>query len=190
MRVPINAKEKGFLLISVILSLLIAGCATKARTGAATGAGAGALAGAVMGGGTKGTLIGAGVGAGVGYIVGNEMDKKDASEKNKSTEPKDYSHNQVGPLGNTRWEVVSLAPRDYFGPYESKIIEFKGNGRVVTRTTLQDGSVDVYNEHYWVVGQTLIVNRPGYIINAKFGIDGDQLIVDSDDFRAVLKRIQ
>jgi hypothetical protein len=55
-------------------------------------------------------------------------------------------------------------------------------------TTLQDGSVDVYNEHYRVVGQTLIINRPGYIINAKYGLEEGQLIVDAEDFRAVLKR--
>ena len=118
------------------------------------------------------------------------MDKKDAREKNKSTPPKQYSHNQVGPLGNTRWKVVSLVPKDHFGPYVSKVVEFKGNGRVVTTTTNQDGSVDVYNEHYRVVGQTLIINRPGYIINAEYGLEESQLIVDAEDFRAVLKRIQ
>ena len=185
----LNLKYFSVTVALCIITMLIAGCATKARTGTAGGAGAGALAGGLLSGSTKGALIGAGIGAGVGYIVGNEMDKNDAEKKNKSTPPEKYAHNEVGPLGDTRWKVISLVPKDYFGPYISKIVKFGPNGRVVTTTTNQDGSVDVYNEHFRVVGQTLIVNRPGYLINSRFGIEGDQLIVDSEDFRAVLKRI-
>lgn len=176
-------------LIAWLIAWLFAGCATKARTGAAGGAGAGALAGGLITGSTQGALIGAGIGTGLGYIIGNEADKKDAEKKNQSTPPEKYAHDEVGPLGGTRWKVVSLVPKDTFGPYVSKVVDFKPNGRVVTTTTNQDGSVDVYNEHYRVVGQTLIVNKPGYLINSRFGVKGDQLIVDSEKFRAVFKRI-
>ena len=60
---------------------------------------------------------------------------------------------------------------------------------MVTTRTNPDGQVKVLDEHYRVVGDTLIVNKPGYIINAQYMVDGDQLIVNAEDFRAVLKRI-
>ena len=66
------------------------------------------------------------------------------------------------------------------------------------RTVLADSSQDrerdrvvpTDGERYRVVEDTLIVNKPGYIINARFGISGDQLIVSAEDFRAVLKRMR
>ena len=189
MEINLNSRYVSVTATICLIAWLFAGCATKARTGAAGGAGAGALAGGLITGSTQGALIGAGIGMGLGYIIGNEADKKDAEKKNQSTPPEEYAHDEVGPLGGTRWKVVSLVPKDTFGPYVSKVVDFKPNGRVVTTTTNQDGSVDVYNEHYRVVGQTLIVNKPGYLINSKFGVKGDQLIVDSEKFRAVFERI-
>ncbi len=57
---------------------VLAGCATKGRTGALAGGGIGAVIGQATGRSTEATLIGAAVGTGIGYIIGNEMDKKDA----------------------------------------------------------------------------------------------------------------
>jgi hypothetical protein len=41
-----------------------------------------------------------------------------------------------------------------------------------------------------VVGDTLIINSPGYLVNARFRISGDQMIVSAQDFSAVLMRLQ
>lgn len=68
------------LLLSIIVSMMVAGCATddpdrRAKTGAAIGA----IAGAVLGHqikGKKGRFIGAAVGAITGAAVGNYMDKQ------------------------------------------------------------------------------------------------------------------
>ena len=57
------------------------GCETKKQSGALAGAGVGALVGQLAGGSTQATLIGAAVGTGVGYVIGNEMDKKDAKSR-------------------------------------------------------------------------------------------------------------
>ena len=146
--------------------------------------------GQAIGGNTEATLIGAAVGTGIGYIIGNEVDKKHAQEMSQTTSSAGYDHNEVTPLDGTRWKIVDLkAPEGRVPPFTSKIIEFGPKGQVKTTTTYSDGSVEVQEESYRVVGNTLIVNKPGYLINAKFGIFDDEMIVDAEDFRAVLKRI-
>lgn len=174
----------------VLLGLLLSvGCKTQGQSGALIGSGIGALAGQAIGGDTGGTLIGAAVGGGIGYIIGNEKDKKHADEISSSQQAAAPVHNEVGALGGTRWNVVSINPKDKVPAYTSKVVEFKANGRVVTTTTLPDGRVDTFNETYRVVGDTLIINKPGYLINSRFGLSGNQLTVSADDFSAVLSRL-
>ncbi len=86
--------------------------------------------------------------------------------------------------------VSSLSPRDVAEPYASKVLAFGKNGRVVTTTTRPSGTVDTFDESYRVVGDTLIVNKPGYIINARFTLADDQLIISADNFSAVLRRLR
>jgi hypothetical protein len=177
-------------LAATCVALLLAeGCQTSAQTGALGGAGIGALAGQAIGGSTGATLIGAGVGAGIGYMIGNEKDKEKAETMSAASRANDYDHTEVGPLGGTRWMMVSLAPRDFVPPYTSKIIDFRPDGHVITTTTRPDGSVMESNESYRVVGDTLIVNKPGYLINARFSVQGNQLVVSAEEFRAVLQRM-
>jgi YMGG-like Gly-zipper len=117
------------LILALGLTLLLPGCATKGQTGAVAGAGVGALAGQLIGHNTTSTLIGAAVGTGVGYIVGNEADKKHASEVSRQTAATGYQHNEVGPLGGTRWNLVSLEPKNVAPPYVSKILDFQPTAR-------------------------------------------------------------
>ncbi len=181
--VPLTITAVGF-------AVACTGCATSGKTGALIGAGIGALAGQALGGDTEATLIGAAVGTGIGYIIGNEKDKKHAQEMSEQARSHQYTHTEVGSLGGTRWQLVSLAPKDRVPPYASKIIEFRPYGRVITTTTSSDGTVGVADERYRVVGKALIVNKPGYIINATYGLSGNELIISADDFRAVLKRLK
>ncbi|MFH2219759.1 MAG: YMGG-like glycine zipper-containing protein [Pseudomonadota bacterium] len=73
---------KKIVMITVILSVVVAGCANTGRyntqKGAAIGAGAGAIAGQAIGRNTESTLIGTGVGALLGTIVGNYEDQRAA----------------------------------------------------------------------------------------------------------------
>jgi len=172
------------------LAVFAVGCETGGKTGALVGSGIGALAGQAIGGNTESTLIGAAVGTGIGYMIGNEKDKKHAEEMNREAKAHDYTHNEVGPLGGTRWLVVDIAPKDRVPPYASKIVEFRPHGRVITTTTNPDGSVDITDERYRVVGTALIVNKPGLLVNATYGIAGNEMIVSAEDFRAVLKRVK
>ena len=69
--------------------------------------------------------------------------------------------------------------------------EFHGSMQSVTVARLgPDGKVEMSEETYRVVGDTLIVNKPGYLINAKYRITGDEMIVSAQDFSAVLKRLR
>lgn len=159
------------------------GCATKARTAALAGGGVGALIGQAAGRDTEGTLIGAAVGTGIGYIIGNEMDKKEAKELEIRKAVPDNA-----PLAGTSWRVTDLV-RDEPLPHRSIVLDFGHDGRVVTTRTLPDGTIVRSDESYRVVGHTLIVNKPGYLINAKYRIDGSEMVVDAPKFRAVLQRL-
>ncbi len=173
-------------LMVMILPMIVitAGCATKGRTGAAIGGGLGAIIGQAVGRDTEATLIGAAVGTGIGYIIGNEVDKKEAKEMADRGSPAP----DTSPLSGTTWRVVSLVA-DKPMPYVSITVEFRPDGRVITTKTEAGGIVTRHNERYRVVGNTLIVNKPGYLINAQYRIDGRELIVDAKHIRAVLKRL-
>ena len=176
--------------ISLCLLLTLAGClTTTAQKGTVAGAGAGALAGQIIGGNTTSTLIGTGVGMGLGYIIGNEVDKKKATEKSLQTRGSNYAHNETGNLGGTRWKEISINPKPEGPERVSAVVEFKKDGHLVTTTTYTDGTVDVDEERYRVVGNTLIINHPGYLINAKYAIDGNRLILDTEGFSAVYQRL-
>lgn len=174
------------LVLAVVLAL--AGCETGGQTGALAGGGIGALAGQAIGGNTEATLIGAAVGTGIGYIIGNEADKKEARKQSQASQTHGYTHTQVGPLGGTRWQVVSISPPDVFPPATARVVEFHPYGRVTTTRTNPDGTVTIVDETYRVNGNMLIVNRPGYLINASYSIQGNQLLINADNFRAVLER--
>lgn len=159
-------------------------------TGLVGGAGMGALMGQIIGKNTKSTVIGAAIGSGVGYLIGNEADKEKA--KKLSEGAPQGTHDEVGSLGGTKWKLESLdvpgrekSEKDY----ASKVVEFKPNGRLITTTTSADGKVDTTDEGYRVVGDTLIVNKPGYLINATFKVKGDKMTVKAEEFSATLSKV-
>lgn len=193
-------------------AIAFVGCQNSAQTGLVAGAGLGALMGQAIGGNTTGTLIGTAAGAGIGYIIGNERDKARAEELSRQNAAAARAgsggaasggapapggmtwsdrpvHTEVAPLGGTRWMLVSVNPRDAAPPHASILVEFRDNGRVLTTTTLTNGTVESADECFRVVGETLIINRPGYLINARFQVAGDQLIISADRFSAVLSRL-
>jgi hypothetical protein len=162
-----------------------AGCATKGQTGAAAGAGAGALIGGLanMHGSWGATaLIGAGIGAGVGYLIGNEEDKKDAAKRQQATEA------ELKPFAGTTWQVISINPKPK-KEYKSIVAYFRTDGLVVTTKTDMEGKVVTTKEKYRVVGSTLIINKPDYVENTRFRIEGEKLIIDYGNGSVVLQRI-
>jgi hypothetical protein len=170
----------GVLAVYVCATIMtIGGCQTRTQTGTLAGAGIGAMAGQLIGRNTNATLIGAGIGTGVGYLIGSAQDKKAA---------KAYDMSQPTPLTGTKWKVVSLVKPDA-PEYTSIFVEFKPDGEVVTTRHEPGGTMTVTEERYRIVGDTLIINKPGYIINAKYQVQSNQMVVDCQQFRAVLERI-
>jgi hypothetical protein len=173
----------GVSVIAVSLALIISsGCETKKQSGALAGAGVGALIGQMAGGSTQATLIGAAVGTGVGYVIGNEMDKKDAKGREA------VKAEETVPLANTTWQVTSIVPKPD-KPVKSLIAHFKPDGIVVSTRTFEDGHVETANERYRIVGDTLIINQDNYVINARFKINGNQMIANTDKYSIILTRV-
>jgi hypothetical protein len=158
------------------------GCKTKEQTGALAGAGVGALIGQVAGKDTASTLIGAGIGAGVGYIIGDKADEADVKKREKAMPA------ELIPLAGTEWQLISVDPPPE-RPVKSLVARFNADGKVSTTRVFDNGKVENASEAYRVVGDTLIVNRPGYIINAKFRVEGDRMYLGAGDFSAVLQRV-
>jgi hypothetical protein len=182
------------ILLATVVAAFTGGCATGGETGALAGSGIGAVAGQSIGENTEATLIGPDAGTGVGYIIGDEMDKKHAEEMSQETRSKNYDHNEVSDLAGTKWKVVQISPPGSpIPPFTAKIIEFGHNGHVKTTTTYSDGTVEVQEERYRVVEGTLIVNKPGYMINATYRIHGTHTSRTMDfyaeDFHAALVQI-
>jgi hypothetical protein len=167
------------ILILPSLVFVSGGCQTRAQTGTLTGAGLGALIGQAVGGDTKATLIGAAIGAGVGHLIGNSQDKKAAKE---------YNMMQPTTLTGTKWKVINLVAKDK-PEFTTMTVEFRPDGKVVTTRHEPGGTMTITEERYRIVGNTLIINKSDYLINAKYRIDGSEMVVDCERFRAVLKRI-
>ena len=175
------------LVMLAISAALVSGCATRGQ-GAATADGIGALATQAVGADAKSALVGPQVGTGIGYVIGSETDKEKAQEMSRASMASDYTHLEVGPLGGTKWEVVEVTPKTIVREFISKIVEFDPEGRVSSTTTYPDRTLEVVKEHYRVVGDTLIVNRRGYLVNAKYSIRDGEMVVSAEKFRAVLRR--
>jgi hypothetical protein len=146
-----------------LLLFLALGCNSKRGTGAAAGAGVGALMGQAIGRNTSSTLLGTGIGAAGGYVIGNELDRKKAKDRKKKIAPPD----ELAPLAGTTWTLVSITPESARN-FASMVIDFRRDGVLITTRTGHDGSVEVDEEYYRVVNNTLVVNDRDYIINGPF----------------------
>jgi uncharacterized protein YcfJ len=169
----------------VFVFAAVSGCASmdKAQTGGLAGAGMGALIGQAIGGNTTATLIGTGVGLGLGYLIGNEMDKDDAKKRQTVRE------DETRLLANTTWKVKSINPRPK-KPYASIVTTFSPNGNVTTTTTYPDGTVKREVESYRIVGSTLIINKPDYVINSRFRVEGNMMYLDTGEHSVVMERLK
>jgi uncharacterized protein YcfJ len=178
-------------IVAAILIAVMAGSAlaqtSSKKKGMAWGVGLGAIAGGVIGGHGSDALIGAAVGTGIGYLVGNEQDKKKAQEMSAQS-PKG-THSETGPFAGTTWRLQDWSPKSGKEVFKSKTFSFGKDGWITTSTTNKDGRKTTDRENYRVVDNTLIVNKGDYLLNFKFVIQGDQLTVDAEKVRAILKRI-
>jgi hypothetical protein len=180
---------KAKIVSAILIAMLASGASAQTsgtKKGMAWGAGLGAVAGGIIGGHGSDALIGAAVGTGIGYIVGNESDKKKAQEMSAQS-PKS-THSETGPFAGTTWRLMDWSPKSGKEVFKTKVFSFGSDGWLTTHTTNKDGRKTTDRENYRVVDNTLIVNKGDYLLNFKFAIQGDQLTVDSEKVRAILKR--
>ncbi|MDD5432038.1 MAG: glycine zipper domain-containing protein [Candidatus Omnitrophica bacterium] len=171
----------GFVAVIFCVAALT-GCSTKGGTGAIVGGGLGALAGNLIGSNVAGTLIGAGVGAGVGYLIGNEMDK------DKAKKMQQVSEDELKPLSGTAWQVIKISPQPK-EPVVSTVVRFNPDGTAVTTKTHEDGKIEKTTEKYRIVGDTLIFNNDGYIVNDKFSLSDATLEIFAEKHSITLQKI-
>jgi len=171
---------KSVVICGMCICLVLVGCQSSTGTGTLVGAGLGQL----IGGDSKATLIGAGVGAGVGYLI-DKSKEKDVAEKPAA---QSYDYNTATPLTGTKWKVDSLTMENK-PQYEWITVEFRPDGIVQTTRQEPGGTKTITEEKYRIVGNTLIINKTDYIVNATYELYGNELIVTTDNFRAVLKKI-
>ena len=165
-----------------VAAAVLSGCKTKEMEGGLAGAGVGPLIGQPSGEESAHTLSGRGLGGGVGYIIGDELDRADVENRDEPMPA------ELIPLIGTDWELVSVEPAPPKS-IRSMVVRFKPGGRVATKRTFEDGKSVSAEESYRVVGYTLIVNRPGYIVNAKIRIEGGRLYLETAERRAVFRSL-
>lgn len=184
------------------------------------GAGIGALLGQAIGHDTEGTLVGGVLGAGVGYVVGDKKEKAQSTKtlapppapaqapapaakpeskkepqpgEEKPPVPKDKKAETADPadaLYGDYWAVKSVSPKDRVPPFFSKLAFFLPDGRLQTLTTSPEGHVTLSEEFFSTVDDTLVVKKPDYVIQARYKVEGDQLILSAEDFSVVLERVR
>jgi hypothetical protein len=84
---------------------------------------------------------------------------------------------------------MDWSPKTGKEEFSSKVFAFGRDGWVTTTTANKDGRTAMDRENYRVVGSTLIVNKGDYLVNYRYTLQGDQLTVDSEKLRAILRRI-
>ena len=126
-------------------------------------------------------MIGAAVGAGVGRVAGNSQDKKDAKKE-------EQTKMQRAALTGSQWKIFSVTA-DNKPDFDSLTVTFRPDGKVVT-SRYESGQAMVFTEEeYRIAGDTLIINKADYTINATYRINGNDLFIECKQFKAVLHRI-
>ena len=170
------------------LVLMLIGCSTGGSVGGQLGIGA--ITARSMGHNRDQRLVAPDAGVGIGSLIIDESDQAHAAELSRNTVRSNFSHKELGPLTNTRWETRSLSPKGAGGDYLMMTVMFRPSGHVVTRTTLPDSTNRLVTERYRVVGDTLILNEDDYLINATYRIVGEQLTISAGKFTGVFDRVR
>ncbi len=96
----------------------------------------------------------------------------------------------VGPLGNTSWVVTNINPKPE-REFKSMIFKFQGDGNLVETTVWPDGSEKSRTFPYSAVGSTLLIVQQKGNVNARFKMQGkDLLMIDAGDRSILLQRIK
>jgi hypothetical protein len=94
------------------------------------------------------------------------------------------------PLSDTKWQVLGMTPKPPKA-YTSIYMNFKSNGDFEEITTFPDGSVKRENSFYKTAGATLAITKAkNVVVDGRFRIDGNRLLLDTGEYSIVLQRVQ
>lgn len=183
----------------IALTSLLSGCGTTSTS-------QGASTGAVVGGlvdGWGGAAAGALIGGGIGYAVDateakkkdQELKERELSALEKSTVSGDpntaYRPENSNPLTGSTWRVISFVEDEKkTADFSSLVISFPTNTKSTTLIQWADGRAETYGENYSVVSDALILSGKGYVTNAKYSIQDNQMILVAPNMRVVLEEVE
>ena len=88
------------------------------------------------------------------------------------------------------WRVLSIVSKKPASEYQSMVLTFQTNTKLTTLTILKDGKATTQVESYRVVDDVIVISGKDYIINAKYSIEGKQMIIVAPDIRIVMEEIE
>ena len=172
----------------------------------------GATAGLIVGGlvdGWEGAATGALIGGGVGLMADSAEDKQirqaqkerelSIMHKSQEQEEKEIVKKQVKTVQNSSntnaltgrsWKVVSLVDDGNKKiQFSSIILSFQTDTKATTQVLWKDGKSETFGETYTLVDDAIIFTGKEYVTNAKYKINGKQLILVSPKMRVVLEEV-
>jgi hypothetical protein len=94
------------------------------------------------------------------------------------------------PLSDTKWQVMTVTPKPEKA-FSTMYMNFKSDGNLEEVTTFPDGSVKREVYVYNTAGATLAINKAkNVIIDARYKITGNRMIMDTGEYSMVLQRVK
>jgi hypothetical protein len=94
----------------------------------------------------------------------------------------------LGSFPNTKWQILSVVPKPNT-PFNTVYLTFQPDGTLAMTTESPDGKVSTSFQKYSVVGDSMLLSKPGSTTNVRFKVDGNTMHVDTSRFSIVLERI-
>jgi len=95
----------------------------------------------------------------------------------------------VAPLGGTSWTLQSVSPQPA-RPLRAMTIRFEPGGSAIVERTYEDGGTEKSQDRYQVIGSSLVVNRADPLLNARWKLTDDTLVLDSGTTQLTMGRLQ
>jgi hypothetical protein len=94
----------------------------------------------------------------------------------------------LGPFPNTKWQILSVVPKPKT-PFNSMYLAFQPDGTLIMTTESPDGKISTSVHKYSVVGESMLLSKPGSSTNVRFRVDGNTMHVDTGRASIVLEKV-
>lgn len=94
----------------------------------------------------------------------------------------------LGPFPNSKWQVLSVVPKPNT-QFTAMYLAFQPDGNLAITTETADGKINTTFQKYSVVGESMLLSKPGSSTNVRFRVDGGTMHVDTGRASIVLEKI-